>query len=55
MDKYKLTTELQIDGGVICNNPGLYAYYMAKEFHNHSKIRLVSLGTGEKQFYAKEA
>jgi predicted acylesterase/phospholipase RssA len=26
--------EMQIDGGIICNNPALYAYEMAKNFHN---------------------
>lgn len=25
--------EMQIDGGIICNNPSLYAYEMAKNFH----------------------
>lgn len=25
--------ELQIDGGIICNNPAFYAYEMAKNFH----------------------
>ena len=47
-------SELQIDGGVICNNPGLYAYNMAKYFGGHKKIRLVSLGTGEKPFTKKD-
>ena len=28
-------TELQIDGGIICNNPALYAYEIAKDFHQH--------------------
>jgi patatin-like phospholipase/acyl hydrolase len=26
--------ELQIDGGVICNNPSMYAYQMARLLHN---------------------
>ena len=45
---------MQIDGGVICNNPSLYAYELAKDFHGHKKIRLISLGTGEKPFAAKD-
>ena len=43
-------TELQIDGGIICNNPALYAYELAKNFRNQNKIRVVSIGTGEKTF-----
>jgi patatin-like phospholipase/acyl hydrolase len=43
-------TELQIDGGIICNNPALYAYNMATKLNNKSKIRILSLGTGEKKF-----
>jgi patatin-like phospholipase/acyl hydrolase len=27
--------EVQIDGGVICNNPSLYAYQMAKYLHGN--------------------
>jgi len=39
-------TELQVDGGVICNNPALYAYEMARDLYGYKKIRLLSLGTG---------
>lgn len=42
--------ELQIDGGVICNNPSLYAYEFARLLLGKKKIRLLSLGTGEKKF-----
>lgn len=42
--------ELQIDGGIICNNPALYAYEIAKDLHKHKKIRILSLGTGENPF-----
>jgi patatin-like phospholipase/acyl hydrolase len=38
--------ELQIDGGVICNNPALYAYEMARDLYGYKKIRVLSLGTG---------
>lgn len=54
VDRYGLVTELQIDGGVICNNPGLYAYYMARNLRGHKKIRLLSLGTGEIPFVKKD-
>ena len=43
-------TEFLIDGGIICNNPALYAYEMSKYFHEHKKIRVMSLGTDEKPF-----
>lgn len=42
--------ELQIDGGVICNNPALYAYEFARLLMGKQKIRVLSLGTGEKPF-----
>jgi patatin-like phospholipase/acyl hydrolase len=35
-----------IDGGTICNNPSLYAFMYAKYLRGHTKIRLISLGTG---------
>lgn len=44
-------TELLIDGGIICNNPAFYAYELAKDFHHHKKIRVISLGTGENPFH----
>ena len=42
--------ELQIDGGIICNNPALYAYQIATIFREKSKVRILSLGTGENPF-----
>ena len=42
--------ELQIDGGIICNNPALYAYKIAKDLRHKKNIRLLSIGTGEKSF-----
>ena len=39
-------TESLVDGGIICNNPALYAYSIARNFKDKKKIRLVSLGTG---------
>ena len=42
--------EVQIDGGVICNNPSLYAYQMAKYLNGKDKVRVVSLGTGTPAF-----
>lgn len=42
--------ELLIDGGVIFNNPGLYAYEFAKYLLGKKNIRIMSLGTGEKPF-----
>lgn len=48
-------TEIQIDGGIICNNPGLYAYIVASKFRNKPKIRLLSIGTGEKKFSGFES
>jgi hypothetical protein len=42
--------ELQIDGGIICNNPSLYAYQLATLMHKKKKVRILSLGTGEKPF-----
>jgi patatin-like phospholipase/acyl hydrolase len=42
--------EILIDGGIICNNPSMYAYQMAYYFHGRRNIRVLSLGTGEKEF-----
>ena len=42
--------QAHIDGGLICNNPSFYAYQLARLVGNHEKIRVVSLGTGEKPF-----
>jgi patatin-like phospholipase/acyl hydrolase len=43
-------TELQVDGGIICNNPSLYAYQVAKLLNKKKNIRILSIGTGEKPF-----
>ena len=40
-------TEILVDGGVICNSPALYAYFIAKEFNNENSFRVVSIGTGD--------
>ena len=40
-------TEILVDGGVICNSPALYAYFIAKEFNNEDQFRIVSIGTGD--------
>jgi patatin-like phospholipase/acyl hydrolase len=42
--------ELQVDGGIICNNPSLYAYQVAKLLNKKKNIRILSIGTGEKKF-----
>jgi patatin-like phospholipase/acyl hydrolase len=42
--------ELVIDGGIIANNPALYAYELARSLKGHEKIRVLSIGTGEKSF-----
>ena len=38
--------EFVVDGGIICNNPSMYAYLQAKYLQNHTNIRVMSLGTG---------
>jgi len=43
-------TEYQIDGGVICNNPALYAYNIATTLRKEKKIRVLSIGTGGPKF-----
>ena len=47
--------ELQIDGGVICNNPAFYAYQLARGLRGETKLRLLSLGTGELPFTPVDA
>jgi len=42
-------TEALIDGGVICNNPALYAYNIANDLRDKKGIRVLSLGTGVSQ------
>lgn len=49
MNRYNLT-EMQIDGGIICNNPAFYAYQIARVFDERKNIRVLSIGTGEKPF-----
>ena len=43
-------TELQIDGGTICNNPTLYSYELSRLMYGHKKTRVISLGTGQVTF-----
>lgn len=38
--------EALIDGGIICNNPSLYAWNVAKYLRGKNNIRMLSLGTG---------
>lgn len=38
-----------IDGGVIANSPSFYSYLHAKYTLGKTKIRMISIGTGEKQ------
>jgi patatin-like phospholipase/acyl hydrolase len=38
------TTELLVDGGLIANNPSLYATVYAKEFLKRENVRTVSIG-----------
>lgn len=43
-------TEVLVDGGIIANNPSMYAFFFASEFHNQKNIRVISIGCGiEKQ------
>lgn len=48
IDHYNITERL-IDGGVIANNPSNYAYNIAR-LKGKSDIRLLSIGTGEKEY-----
>lgn len=45
--------ELVIDGAIICNNPAMYAFMMAKYLKRKNPIRVVSVGTG-RDFTAME-
>ena len=38
--------EALIDGGIICNNPALYAYQIAYYLREKRNIRMISIGTG---------
>ena len=42
--------EILIDGGLICNNPTLYAFQIASILKNQENVRILSIGTGEKPF-----
>ena len=42
-------SESLIDGGVIANSPSFYSYLHAKYTLGENNVRLVSIGTGEKQ------
>lgn len=46
VDKYDFSEKL-IDGGIICNNPVMYATMHAKFYLKKKKFRVLSLGTGE--------
>lgn len=43
---FNITSQL-VDGGIICNDPSYYAYLMASSLKGHTKIRVLSLGTGQ--------
>lgn len=53
-DQYEFG-EILIDGGVIGNDPSIYAYNIANRLHNHEKIRMISLGTGSTPQSYKES
>lgn len=38
--------EVLVDGGIIANNPSMYAFIFASEFHKKENIRIISIGTG---------
>jgi uncharacterized protein len=38
--------EVLVDGGIIANNPSMYAFIFASEFHKQKDIRVISVGTG---------
>jgi len=42
---FNITSSL-VDGGIICNDPALYAYMIAYNFYDRKNIKLISLGTG---------
>lgn len=39
-----------IDGGVLANNPSLFAQLMAQTYYNQPKIRLISFGCGKSSY-----
>lgn len=42
--------EMLIDGGVVANNPSLYAMLMARYLYDNDEVIMMSLGTGDKPF-----
>jgi len=38
--------EVLVDGAIIANNPSMYAFIYASEFHHQTDVRVVSIGTG---------
>ena len=42
--------EMLIDGGVVANNPSLYAQLMSRYLLDHDDVLMISIGTGEKPF-----
>ena len=45
LDEYGIQ-QLVIDGGIIGNNPSLFAYLMQSKIHDKTPIRIWSMGTG---------
>merc|ERR1719329_162527 len=45
MNKFGIN-EVVVDGGIICNNPSMYAYMLAKYLKGKKDLRVISLGTG---------
>lgn len=42
--------EMLIDGGVVANNPSLYAEMMARYLFDQDEVIMISIGTGDKPF-----
>ena len=42
--------EYLIDGGIISNNPSLYAYQIASILNKNTPFRMLNLGTGVKNY-----
>ena len=40
-------TEVLVDGGIIANNPSMYAFIFASEMNKKENVRVVSIGTGQ--------
>lgn len=41
--------EVLVDGGIIANNPSMYAFFFASEFNKKENIRVISIGTGQEK------